>query len=279
MRCACIHDLAGLGHCSLSAAIPVLSVMGIQACPVPTAVLSSQTDGYSGYSFLDMTPELPAYFAHWERLGTRFDGIFTGFLGSPEQLSLVSGFVTRFRTAGTLVLVDPVMGDDGAVYDTYTPEMCAGMRRLAAHADVITPNLTEAAALLGERYENAPCDEAGLLRWAARLSSEVAPRSVITGVPSEDGSTLRIALCDRGETAILTRPRAAADTPSHGSYPGTGDVFASVLLGALLRGKALGEAAAAAADFVSACVAHTAACGVPRREGLSFEPLLSSLIF
>ncbi|MDY3072496.1 MAG: hypothetical protein SOW68_09565, partial [Eubacteriales bacterium] len=120
---------------------------------------------------------------------------------------------------------------------------------------------------------------ARLLRWAARLSAEVAPRSVITGVPSEDGSTLRIALCDRGETAILTRPRAAADTPSHGSYPGTGDVFASVLLGALLRGKALGEAAAAAADFVSACVAHTAACGVPRREGLSFEPLLSSLIF
>ncbi|MEA4823931.1 MAG: pyridoxamine kinase [Clostridiaceae bacterium] len=278
MRCACIHDLAGLGHCSLTAAIPVLSVMGVQACPIPTAVLSSQTDGYSGYSFLDMTPELPDYIAHWARLGERFDGIFTGFLGSPAQLSLVLDFMTRFRSPQTLVLVDPVMGDDGAVYDTYTGEMCDGMRKLAGKADVITPNLTEAAHLLGESYDQAPHDEEGLLVWAKRLSSDVAPRSVITGVPSEDRRSLQIALCDHGDAAVLTRPLAAADSPSHGSYPGTGDVFASVLMGALLRGKTLRDAAALAADFVSDCVRLTAASGSPRREGLSIEPLIANLI-
>ena len=273
MRCACIHDLAGLGHCSLTAAMPVLSVMGIQACPVPTAVLSSQTDGYSGYSFLDMTPQLPAYIDHWKRRGERFDGIFTGFLGNSAQLSLVEDFILHFRGPETVVVVDPVMGDDGAVYDTYTAELCAGMARLAGLATVITPNLTEAAALLGEPYENAPRDEAGLLAWARRLTRDLAPQAVITGVPSGDGRTLRMAVCDRGEASILTQPRLG-----NGSYPGTGDVFASVLTGALLQGASLRDAAQRAADFTGLCVARTSEAGTPREEGLLLEPMLPHLI-
>ena len=278
MRCACIHDLAGLGHCSLTAAIPILSVMGIQACPVPTAVLSSQTDGYSGYSFLDMTPELPAYIAHWASRRERFDGIFTGFLGSHAQLALVEDFIRTFRGADTLVVVDPVMGDDGAVYDTYTGDLCAGMARAASLASVITPNLTEAAQLLGESYADAPRDPEGLMAWAVRLTREIAPQAVITGVPSEDGAELRMAVCVRGEASILTRPRVGTDTPCGGSYPGTGDVFASVLTGALLRGDSLTAAAARAADFTSACVLRTAGAGTPREEGLLLEPMLPRLI-
>lgn len=275
MRCACIHDLAGLGHCSLTAAIPVLSAMGVQACPVPTAVLSSQTDGYSGYSFLDMTPHLPAYIDHWKRRGERFDGIFTGFLGSRAQLALVEDFIRDFREPGSVVLVDPVMGDDGAVYDTYTADLCAGMARIASLATVITPNLTEAAQLLGESYEDAPRDEAGLLSWVRRLTHEVAPQAVITGVPSEAGDTLRIAVGDGSDACILTQPRLGGD---RGSFPGTGDVFASVLAGALLHRTPLREAAQRAADFTGLCVARTSEAGTPREEGLLLEPMLAHLI-
>ena len=277
MRCACIHDLAGLGHCSLTAAIPILACMGIQPCPVPTAVLSSQTDGYSGYSYLDMTPELPAYIGHWKTLHSQFDGIFTGFLGSQEQLSLIEDFLRSFPDA--LKVVDPVMGDDGAAYDTYNAAMCAGMGRLAGIADVITPNLTEAAILLGMDYADAPHDPDGIAKWASGLSREIAPRAVITGVPSDNRTKLFIAASERGNTSILEKPLVAADTPCKGSYPGTGDVFASVLTASLLRGDDLVNAANRAADFVSDCVEYTASLETPRCEGLQFEPLLKNLVY
>lgn len=277
MRCACIHDLAGLGHCSLTAAMPILACMGIQPCPVPTAVLSSQTDGYSGYSYLDMTPEMPAYISHWKSIQSHFDGIFTGFLGSKEQLSLIEDFLRSF--SGALKVVDPVMGDDGAAYDTYNSEMCVGMGRLAAMADVITPNLTEAAILLGENYSNAPHEPEEIAKWASRLSREIAPRIVITGVPSDDRTKLFIAASERGNTSILEKPMVAADTPCKGSYPGAGDIFASVLTGCLMRGDDLKSAADRAANFVSSCVEYTAVLETPRCEGLQFEPKLKNLVY
>jgi len=276
MRCACIHDLAGLGHCSLTAAIPILAAMGIQPCPVPTAVLSSQTDGYSGYSYLDMTQELPAYIHHWKRLKMTFDGIFTGFIGSDSQLSIMEDFLSAF--SGAMKVVDPVMGDNGKPYDTYTEKMCAGMRRLVTKADIITPNLTEAALLLGEDYQSAPRDPSAISVWASRLSREAVRRVVITGIPSEDNRNLHIAVSENGKTRILTRPVVAADTACHGSYPGTGDIFASVLTGFLLKKKTLAYAAAQAANFVSASILRTAALNTPRCEGLCFEPLLGSLM-
>ncbi len=277
LRCACIHDLAGLGHCSLAAVIPVLSAMGIQVCSVPTAVLSSHTGGYSGYTFHDFTPELPAYIAHWKSCGERFEGIYTGFLGSHEQIELVQGFLRGFRADTCVAVVDPVMGDNGRIYVTYTPAMCRGMRTLAHAADVITPNLTEAAVLLGESYADAPTGPEGLLSWAERLSREVAPGAVITGVPAQDGHHLLIAVSDRGQSCLITQERVAADAPSHGSYPGTGDVFSSVLTGALMRGKSLADAARRAAEFVTLCVRATAEAGTPQREGLLLEPQLPAL--
>ncbi len=274
-RCACLHDLAGLGHCSLTAAMPILSVMGAQCCPAPTAVLSSQTDGYTGYSFLDFTDALGPYIRHWKHVRAEFDAIYTGFLGSAAQIGLVTDFIAHFRGKNTLVLVDPVMGDAGAAYDTYTAAMCEGMRRLARRADLITPNLTEAAILLSEPFSSAPKSREGLTDWALRLSGLGPARVVITGVPA--GGSLCVVCCDRGAVEILEHPLMGRETASGGAYPGTGDVFASVLLGALLREERLSAAAWQAAQFVAACVAHTDALGTPPREGLYFESLLGRL--
>ena len=148
-RVAAIHDLSGFGRCSLTVAIPILSAMGLQCCPVPTAFLSTHTGGFQGFTFLDMTDELPKITEHWKSLNLHFASVYSGFLGSERQIDLVSQFIHTFRAPGTIVVVDPVMGDDGRAYQTCTPALCAGMARLADAADVITPNLTEAAFLLG----------------------------------------------------------------------------------------------------------------------------------
>ena len=153
-RVAAIHDMSGFGRCSLTVAIPVLSAMGVQCCPLPTAFLSTHTGGFTGFTFLDMTEEMPKIAAHWQSLNLRFDAIYSGFLASERQIGIVSDFVRTFRRPDTLVVIDPVMGDDGKAYQTYTPALCSGMARLAELADVITPNLTEAAFLLGRSYDH-----------------------------------------------------------------------------------------------------------------------------
>ena len=174
-RAAVIHDLSGFGRCSLTEVIPILSVMGVQCCPLPTAFLSTHTGGFTGFTFLDMTEELPKAAAHWKSLDLKFQAIYSGFLGSERQIGIVADFIRQFRGPDTLVVVDPVMGDDGKPYQTYTPAMCAGMERLAELADVITPNLTEAAFLLGRDYEDlldggrALHDETALRRLAEAL--------------------------------------------------------------------------------------------------------------
>ena len=161
-RVAAIHDMSGFGRCSLTVAIPILSAMGVQCCPLPTAFLSTHTGGFEGFTFLDMTDEMSKVADHWASLGLTFQAVYSGFLGSERQIGVVEDFIRRFRGPDTVVVVDPVMGDYGRVYQTYTAAMCSGMARLAELADVITPNLTEAALLLGQPYETLPAGEAGL---------------------------------------------------------------------------------------------------------------------
>ena len=179
-RVAAVHDLSGLGRCSLSVILPVLSVMGIQCCPLPTAVLSAHTafPAAKSASFLDLTPEMEQGTRHWRELGMDFDAIYSGFLGSARQISVLRQFIHDFRREDTLVLVDPVMGDHGKVYRTYTPEMCRLMGELAAQADLITPNATEAAILLEEDYANVPTTQVGMESWLARLSLDGRRRCV-----------------------------------------------------------------------------------------------------
>lgn len=271
-RVAAIHDLSGFGRCSLTVALPILSVMGVQCCPLSTAFLSTHTGGFRNFTFLDMTDEMPKVAAHWRELGLEFQAIYSGFLGSVRQIGVVGDFIRDFRKEDTVVVVDPVMGDHGQVYQTYTPAMCEGMVRLAEQADIITPNLTEAALLLGVPYEALPSGEAGCREIAERLSLGGRRSVVLTGVsaaPDLTGAVCFDAAAGRLETLQTRR------VPQE--FHGTGDIFASVLTGGMVRGKRLPDAARQAVEFVRLCGERTAAQNLPVREGVDFEPLLGLL--
>ncbi len=271
-RVAAIHDMSGFGRCSLTVAIPVLSAMGVQCCPLPTAFLSTHTGGFTGFTFLDMTEEMPKVAAHWQELDLRFHAIYSGFLASERQIGIVSDFIRTFRRSDTLVVIDPVMGDDGKAYQTYTSALCSGMTHLAELADVITPNLTEAAFLLGRPYDQLPQEEAGLQELVRELGLHGRRSVVLTGVSLSPGKTG--AMCFDAKTSRTETVQV--DMIAH-PLLGTGDIFASVLTGALVRGDTLFSAAAQAADFVRACAVHTAAQDLPLREGVDFEPMLALL--
>ena len=271
-RVAAIHDMSGFGRCSLTVAIPILSAMGIQCCPLPTAFLSTHTGGFEGFTFLDMTDELPKVAAHWKSLGLEFQAVYSGFLGSARQIAIVEDFLREFRGADTAAVIDPVMGDHGEVYQTYTPAMCAGMARLAELADVITPNLTEAALLLGVPYDALPAGEAGCREVVERLSLDGRRSVVLTGAST--APELTGAMCFDAKTG---RTEAVQTRRVPQEFHGTGDVFASVLTGALVQGASLPDAVRQAVDFVRACAERTAKAGIPMREGVEFEPLLGLL--
>ena len=271
-RVAAIHDMSGFGRCSLTVAIPILSAMGIQCCPLPTAFLSTHTGGFEGFTFLDMTDELPKVAAHWKSLGLEFQAVYSGFLGSERQIAIVEDFLREFRGADTAAVIDPVMGDHGEVYQTYTPAMCAGMARLAELADVITPNLTEAALLLGVPYDALPAGEAGCREVVERLSLDGRRSVVLTGAST--APELTGAMCFDAKTG---RTEAVKTQRVPQEFHGTGDVFASVLTGALVQGASLPDAVRQAVDFVRACAERTAKAGIPMREGVEFEPLLGLL--
>ena len=268
-RIAAIHDLSCFGRCSLTIALPVLSAMGCQCCPLPTALLSAHT-GFSGNTFLDLTVEMGRIADHWAAMDLQFDAIYSGFLGSADQVDTVARFLDTFKKSDTAVIVDPVMGDHGTAYRTCTPELCRGMRVLAENSDVITPNLTEAALLLDRPYEEIR--QADAYEVVRRLSVGGRRSVVLTGYSSEPGKTG--ALCfdrDSGESKAVQTPREPQD------FSGTGDLFASVLAGGVARGVPLFQAAQAAADFVRDCIARTLAEGLTEQDGVDFEPLLGQL--
>lgn len=268
-RIAAIHDLSCFGRCSLTIALPVLSAMGCQCCPLPTALLSAHT-GISGFTFLDTTDEMRRISAHWSQLSLHFQAIYTGFLGSAPQINLVEDFLRRFHVPDTLLVMDPVMGDHGTPYKTCTPALRQGLRELVAQADVITPNLTEAAILLDIPYHESQTADASELVRALSLQGQ---RSVVlTGYAAAPGQVG--ALCydrDTRQVEAVQTARVPQD------FPGTGDLFASVLTGALTRGAPLLQAARTAVDFVGSCVARSVAEGAGKAEGVDFEPLLRQL--
>lgn len=274
-RVAAIHDLSGLGRCSLTTVLPVLSVMGIQCCPLPTAVLSAHTAFPQARlsSFQDLSQFMEQSLIHWENLGIHFDAIYSGFLGSTRQIGILRQAITVLRRKETLVLIDPVMGDNGKIYRTFTAEMCRQMVDLAKDADIITPNLTEAAILLGEAPDSKPAGQAEAEDWLARLSLGGSRSVVMTGLSLAKG-TIGAGCFDRRRGNI----RFAMSRQEAGAFFGTGDLFSSVLLGRLLRGEPLSEAAALASEFVRECVAHTLEAGTPVLDGVQFEPLLGRLL-
>ena len=268
-RIAAIHDLSCFGRCSLTIALPVLSAMGCQCCPLPTALLSSHT-GFPCNTFLYLTVEMGRIADHWAAMDLQFDAIYSGFLGSADQVDTVARFFDTFKKSDTAVIVDPVMGDHGTAYRTCTPELCRGMRVLAENSDVITPNLTEAALLLDRPYEEIR--QADAYEVVRRLSLGGRRSVVLTGYSSEPGQTGTLCFDrDSGESKAVQTPREPQD------FSGTGDLFASVLAGGVAKGVPLFQAAQAAADFVRDCIARTLAEGLTEQDGVDFEPLLGQL--
>ena len=271
-KIAAIHDLSGYGRCSLSVIIPVISAMGIQVCPVPTAVLSTHTGRFTDMALEDLTEHISDCYEHYKRLGLQFDAIYTGFMTSSEQVDSCLKFFDGNPDA--LKVVDPVLGDNGKPYSTCTPELMRRMKELVEEADVITPNLTETCMLLGE--ECPPMMSVSQARsWLARLSDK--PRIVvIKGVPliDDEGQKLSNIGFDRESGSFW---RIDWDhIPMH--YPGTGDIFTSVLTASLLKGESLPIALNRATTFTEIAVKTTYSYGTEARLGVVFEDCLSWLM-
>lgn len=276
-KVAAIHDLSCFGRCALTVIMPTLSAMGDQVVPVPTCLLSTHTGGFTDMYFEDHTAAMGSIAEHFSDLGLRFDAIYTGFLGSVEQIETVKNFISRFGESGTLVMVDPVMGDGGELYSTYTQEMMLGMSELCHGADIITPNLTEACFLTQTEYrDTSVMSEAELVGFAKELCRKLgsfgAKRTVITGMHMGKD---RLCVCgsdnESGEFFYYAFERVPKD------YPGTGDLFASVLLGSLLRGDGFESSVHAAADFTRRVMKFSARFNTPGREGVAFEAFLGEL--
>lgn len=269
---AAIHDLSGFGRTSLSVVIPILSAMGIKVCPLPTAVLSSHSR-FEGYHFTDLTAHMQPIIDHWKALNISFDAIYSGFLGSPEQINIVSRMIDTFKNEDQFVVVDPVLGDNGKTYGPINHEMVSEMRLLIQKADCITPNLTEASLLLNEPYHFNITDEE-IKKWILRLSDMGSQIVVVTGVPNNASmKNSSVIAYDRNSSLFWKVPinYIPAD------FPGTGDCFTSVMTGALLQGDSLPIALERAVHFISCGVRATLGYDYDQNEGILLERILNRL--
>lgn len=265
-RVAAIHDISGIGKCSLTVALPILSAAGIETAVMPTAVLSTHTGGIDGFTYRDLTSDLRPIAAHWKSLGIGFDAIYSGFLGSREQIDMVCDFIDEFRRNDTVVLVDPAMADNGAMYSVFDRSFASEMAMLCAKADIVIPNMTEAAFLLGEGYRKPPYEPAYIDGVLRKLSALGPAHVVLTGVMFEP-TELGAAVYDR---AVDTVCYAFSPTIA-GIYHGTGDVFASAVLAAFLSGRTLQDSVQLAVDFTCASIRRTRQAGTDVRFGVNFE--------
>lgn len=275
-KTAAIHDLSCFGRCALTVVIPVLSAMGIQTVPLPTALLSTHTGGFNGFSFLDLTEQMEMISEHWSELDLKFDAIYSGFLGSEDQVDIVKRFIERFRSKDTIVLVDPVMGDNGVLYKTMTTGICGKMRELTNYADIITPNMTEAFFLLDIPVSEHSMHTEELVNDMLYRLSEYTSKVVITGVRLKNLNEefTGTASYDRASGIPVLYNRKTVNK----HYPGTGDIFASVLLGNMISGMNLTDSAKIASDFVYEVIADTARFDLPGRNGVLLEKNLYKLM-
>lgn len=267
-----VHDLSGIGRVSLTVVIPILSSMGFQVCPLPTAVLSNHTQ-YPQFSFLDLTGEMPKIIFEWKRLGIQFDAFYTGYLGSSRQIQIVADFIDDFRQPDNLVVVDPVLGDNGKLYTNFDGQMVKEMRQLIAKADVVTPNLTELFYLLDRPYKEVNTDEE-LKSYLRHLSDKGPEIVIITSVP---------VMNDAHKTSVYAYNRqgnrywkiTCPYLPAH--YPGTGDTFTSVITGSLLQGDSLPIALDRGTQFILQGIRATFGYEYDNREGILLEKVLHNL--
>lgn len=271
-KVAAIHDLSGYGRASLTTIIPILSSMKTQVCPVPTAILSTHTGGFEDYSFLDLTSYMQEHIAHWKKLNLKFDCIYSGFLGSSKQVQIVEDFIDYFGKDAEFVVVDPVMADEGRLYETMDNEMVVQMRNLIQKADIITPNLTEAMYLLGREYtQDLEIDE---IKKILSDLSDMGPRIVIiTSVPEKGENKTSVVAYD----SVNNRYWKVTTKYIPASYPGTGDAYTSVVIGSLLQGDSLPIAMERGVYYISQSILASYGFNYPHKEGVLLEKTLDVL--
>lgn len=272
-KIALINDVTGFGRCSVAVELPIISAMKIQVCPLPTAILSVHT-GFENYFLDDFKDRMKNYIDSWNKNNLEFDGIATGFFGSAEQIEIVEDFL---KNSSALVMIDPVMGDHGKIYKSYTREMCRKMKNLLPFADLVTPNLTEACELLNISYpENGIISDSDLATMAANISAKTrGGKVVITGVNLDFDSRENISnfVYDGGKIDIVTSKKLGGDRS------GTGDVFFAVVAASFMNGENLLNSVKKSADFVTKCILHAEKLNLAWNWGLPFEEFLTELNF
>lgn len=271
-RIITVQDISCVGKCSLTVALPVISAMGVEACVLPTAVLSTHT-AFKGFTFRDLTGDLPAITSHWQQEKISFDAIYTGYLGSLEQINLMHQLIKDFGGGSTQVIVDPCMADNGSLYSGFTPDFAKAMAGLCSKADVIVPNLTEASFLLGIPYVASGYDKNYIEDLLQKLAALGARRIVLKGI-SFDEKKIGIACYDSDSQKTIWYFHEKMPQNFHG----TGDIFASVLTGALVRDFSLDKACRLAADFVVESIRATLSHKDYNWYGVDFETALPSLV-
>lgn len=267
-KIAVINDFSGFGRCSIAVALPILSVMKIQCCPLPTSIFSNHT-GFPSYFFEDYTDRMIPYMQEWKKLDLRFKGICSGFLGSKEQIGIVKKFFREFKTEDTQIIVDPVMGDYGKPYPTYTAEMCGEMKKLVEFADILTPNLTEACVLTDTPYKD---------KWKISEINEMAekihhkgPKKIaVTGIVQ--GDFIANFCYEAGKEPKILRTHRVGTQRS-----GTGDIFAAVIAADAVNGVPFQRSVKKASNFIKKCIIRSEELAIPLTDGVCFEEVLGEL--
>lgn len=268
-KIALINDFTGFGRCSLAVALPIVSKLKVQGCPLPTAILSNHT-GFESFFFEDYTDRMVRFSAEWKKLGLHFAGIYSGFLGSSKQIRIVKKFFQDFSDPGTVVIVDPVMGDYGKLYPTYTFEMCREMRRLASSADILTPNLTEACFLTDTTYHDGKWKMSELEDLTEKLNRIGPEKIVITGV--FQGDFIANVCYEKNRPLSIRRTHRVGTSRS-----GTGDIFASIIAADAVNGVPFADSVRKASLFVKKCIEKSIELDLPLTDGVCFEEVLDKL--
>lgn len=272
-RIVAIHDISCFGRCSLTVALPIISAAGIETSVIPTAVLSTHTGGFTGFTFRDLTVDIINIVDHWQTYDLKFDGIYTGYLGSFAQIELMKQLFDRLKSEKTLIFVDPVMADNGKLYPLFPSDFPKGMKELCSKADMIVPNITEACFMLDEPFHEGPYTKDYIETLMKKLSHEIGPKKVVlTGVYFDDvqlGAAVYDADSDLIEYAMADR--------IEGYYHGTGDVFASAVMASVLADKTLKEAITIAVDFTVKSIQRTKDAQTDIRFGVNFEAGIKEL--
>ena len=267
-KIAVINDFCGFGRCSIAASLPIISAMKIQCCPLPTSIFSNHT-GFESFYYTDYTEHMNIYMDEWKKLDLQFEGILTGFLGSPEQIGIVKRFLELFKTENNITVIDPVMGDYGKLYPTYSPNLAEQMNSLVPYADILTPNLTEACILTGTEY-HPDMNENELFVLCSKLADMGPKKIVISGL--ECGDSLENFVFEKGKDAEVIMEHKVGPFRS-----GTGDVFSSIIAADAVKGKEFGDSIRHASSFIAKVLRRTVELDLPKTDGICFEEFLTEI--